>query len=162
MENSSLLFDAYRTIGLVCDDVPFAVHRNGSQRYLTASIGRSFVVYDLDKLIVKMASAPRISNNKRSIGAIAAIGEKTYLTCGSDVTEWVRGKHSRTLLTQKDISDLNISSVLSILIFGKHLLLSCLETGKNGEEGLGLLLVLEMESSKVLRKIYLGGRNPNC
>lgn len=50
------LFEPYRCIGLVCDEVAPAVNQLGKETFLTVSIGKAFQVFKADKLGLSIVS----------------------------------------------------------------------------------------------------------
>jgi U3 small nucleolar RNA-associated protein 21 len=41
------VFDAFRAIGYVCDDVPLSIQARGGKYFFTSSIGRAFQVWNV-------------------------------------------------------------------------------------------------------------------
>ena len=85
-DSHKCLFGGYKTVGLVCDDVPFVVNALGSERFITLSIGRRFVVYDTKKLTLALMSPPL----QHKISAIQAKRDLTFTACGAQVVCWKR------------------------------------------------------------------------
>lgn len=42
--STGALFSPFRCLGQVCDDVPFAVQRRGTQSFVTVSVGKAWQV----------------------------------------------------------------------------------------------------------------------
>jgi len=120
------------------------------------SLGKSFLVYDLDRLIVKAVAPPRLTRGDgvEPISALAALGERTFCACGSDVLEYRRAKLHRVLL---DGAKHEFGSVQSLLVFGKSLVV--LTSGPAGATH-GRLVMLDIrdriEGSGIQRSIELG------
>ncbi|GBG32733.1 WD repeat-containing protein 36 [Hondaea fermentalgiana] len=142
---SSRLFEAYRTIGVVCDDVPFALNRLGKERFATVSVGKGFMVYDLDKLIVKLVSPPVL---KKDITKLACKGDVTFAACGDEIIEWKRAKIARTLLPAG-----RHGAIVEMSVFGHVLVVIC---APGRRANFGTLLVLDMKSGKRVRSLTLG------
>jgi hypothetical protein len=51
MSTEKGVYEAYRTLGLVCGDLGFHLHR---QEFLTASLGKHFLTYDTAKLKIRL------------------------------------------------------------------------------------------------------------
>lgn len=56
--DSSRVLQPYRAVGLVTEDVPFALTTLGTKTFITVSIGKAFQVYDCDKLTLAMVAPP--------------------------------------------------------------------------------------------------------
>lgn len=65
---SSRLFQPYRAVGLVTEDVPFALTTLGPKNFVTVSIGKAFQVYDSDHLTLAIVSPP-MGQSVRCAGA---------------------------------------------------------------------------------------------
>lgn len=46
-DQGSKVFDHFRSVGLIADEVPFALLARGSASFVTTSIGRAFHIYDV-------------------------------------------------------------------------------------------------------------------
>mmetsp|Transcript_16268 Transcript_16268/g.31518 ORF Transcript_16268/g.31518 Transcript_16268/m.31518 type:complete len:1119 (+) Transcript_16268:178-3534(+) len=143
---ASRLFEAYRTIGVVCDEVPFAFNRLGKERFATVSVGKGFMVYDLDKLIVKMVSPPILN---KDICALAARGETTFTATGDQVIEWDRARVRRTLIE----SGCGLGNVVEMTVFG-HVLVIATAPGKGRKSG--RIVAVDLRSGRTVRKMALG------
>ncbi len=53
---SSALFAPFKAAGLVCDGTQLTLQSLGKESFLTTPAGRSFLVYNLDKLSVALVS----------------------------------------------------------------------------------------------------------
>lgn len=74
-------FEYLKTIGIVCDDVPFVLNTKGSETFLVTSIDRSFVIYECGKLTKVVHSQPleqRITN-------LAVKEDINVVACGSTI-----------------------------------------------------------------------------
>jgi U3 small nucleolar RNA-associated protein 21 len=52
---SEALFEPFRALGYITDDVPFAVNRRGKDTWAVFSVGQSWQVYNCAKLTLTMA-----------------------------------------------------------------------------------------------------------
>ena len=87
----SILLQPYRALGLITDDLPFAIARQGTESFAVVSIGRAFQIFKCDKLGLAIVS-PLVS---RRIDALVAERGRTYTASGSQIVEWERAKQSR-------------------------------------------------------------------
>lgn len=55
--SSSALFAPYRAIGLVCDGKQLFMHNQGSQSFVTTSIGKAFQIWRTDHLTLSFVSS---------------------------------------------------------------------------------------------------------
>uniref|UniRef100_A0A7S2WDF5 Small-subunit processome Utp21 domain-containing protein n=1 Tax=Mucochytrium quahogii TaxID=96639 RepID=A0A7S2WDF5_9STRA len=154
--SSSRLFEGYRTVGVVCDDVPFDLKLLGKERFATVSIGKSFMVYDLEKLVVKIVS-PSVLD--RDISAIASAKEITFTACGDEIVQWDRAKIVRRLFRDSD----GFGNVISMIVVGKLLIVLTAGDGEDEDEGRrGSMIVVDIKSGKVKRSMQLGGADDNA
>ena len=85
--SSSVLWQPYRSLGLVAS-ASAAPHLKllGSERFLTVPLGKSWCVYNLDKMRVVLMGAAR----SHAVRAIASMRDLTFTTAGSDIIVWRR------------------------------------------------------------------------
>ncbi|KAG6954024.1 hypothetical protein JG688_00012543 [Phytophthora aleatoria] len=97
-QNSRVL-QAFRAIGVVADDVPVVWYGMGKASFATASLGKSFVVYNCDKLTPVLVS-PQLP---KRIAALAVQPKKhlTFTACGRQIIVWKRVQRIKTLLGHK-------------------------------------------------------------
>ncbi|ETL24756.1 hypothetical protein L916_21299 [Phytophthora nicotianae] len=97
-QNSRVL-QAFRAIGVVADDVPIVWYGMGKASFATASLGKSFVVYNCDKLTPVLVS-PQLP---KRIAALAVQPKKhlTFTACGRQIIVWKRVQRVKTLLGHK-------------------------------------------------------------
>ena len=90
----SRLFQSFRTIGMITDDIPFSLVTCGSDNFITVSIGKAFQVYNCEKMVPSIVS-PLMT---KKIRAIAARKDQiTFTSSGKDILVWKRVKQ-RTVL----------------------------------------------------------------
>ncbi|DBB04808.1 hypothetical protein WJX82_011613 [Trebouxia sp. C0006] len=75
------LFQPFRALGYISDDVPFAVQRRGKETFVTLSVGEAWQVYSSSKLGVKLVE-PQFEHN---IKALASRGDLTFAAVKSDI-----------------------------------------------------------------------------
>ena len=86
--SESRLFQPYRALGLITDDLPFALTQLGSETFAVVSIGRAFQIFKCDKLGLSVVS-PLLT---RRISALCAERDRTFTASGADITRWDRSK----------------------------------------------------------------------
>jgi U3 small nucleolar RNA-associated protein 21 len=87
LQNSRLL-QCFRAIGLIIDDLPFVWYGMGKESFITASLGKSFVVYKCDKLTPVLVS-PQLP---KKILALEVYAKKqlTFTANGRNILVWKR------------------------------------------------------------------------
>ncbi|KAL0035116.1 hypothetical protein WJX79_001452 [Trebouxia sp. C0005] len=68
------LFQPFRALGYISDDVPFAVQRRGKETFVTVSVGKAWQVYSCSKLGVRLVG-PQFQHN---VKALASRGDLTF------------------------------------------------------------------------------------
>ena len=65
------MFDSFRQLGRITDDVPFAILHSATQRLIVTSVGRGWQAYDTDHLRLVMigpqVGKPSPSSHRNSI-----------------------------------------------------------------------------------------------
>ena len=89
----SRLFQPYRALGLITDDIPFSLSQMGTECFAVVSIGRAFQIFKCDKLTLSIVSPPL----ERRIQALCSQRGNTYTASGSTITDWVRAKPVRKM-----------------------------------------------------------------
>ena len=64
---SGPLFEPFRALGYITDDVPFAVQRRGKETFVTVSVGRTWQVYNASKLLLVLVG-PQVRRKRRPHG----------------------------------------------------------------------------------------------
>lgn len=67
---SGPLFEPFRALGYITDDVPFAVQRRGKETFVTVSVGRTWQVYNASKLLLVLVG-PQVSASGGRMGSDA-------------------------------------------------------------------------------------------
>ncbi len=106
---SNRAFKGYRSIGLIANHVPFAFQTRGTENYITTAVPSAFHIYDCSKLKLKF-----VGRTGQQISNIAAHGNVTITSSGSNISTWVRGRL---------VSEIkgHTSDVVAMLPFGEHL-----------------------------------------
>ncbi|KAJ3122567.1 hypothetical protein HK098_002746 [Nowakowskiella sp. JEL0407] len=110
---SSVLFAPYRALGYITNDVPVVLQSLGNAYFLTTSIGRSFHVYNCEKLNLLFVSPQTDS----PITSLATLKDFTFAACGSEIIAFKRAKEGYRLKS-KSMATIFSISILGELIFG--------------------------------------------
>ena len=133
----SRIFQPFRAMGFVTTDVPFCLQMRGTEYFITVSVGKSFQIYDAQKLKLKFVSQPAPSQ----IQCIVANGNDTFVACGSEIIRYNRAKKIGTLKSDTD------ASINQLLIFGGHLIASHQDN---------VMRVWDLENDEVFVELPLG------
>jgi hypothetical protein len=115
MAESSKIFRPFRALGLYCNAVPCIIQSRGTETFVTASIGRSFQIFDCAKLTLSFVSSDSLP---KKIRALAAFGDLTFTAVGCDIYAWYRGRIKFKMEEHN-------SQVVLLLCLGKHLVSVC-------------------------------------
>lgn len=115
MAESSKIFRPFRALGLYCNSVPCILQSRGTETFVTASIGRSFQIFDCAKLTLSFVSSDALP---KKIRALAACGDLTFTAVGCDVYAWYRGRIKFKMEEHN-------SQVVLLLCLGNHLISVC-------------------------------------
>jgi hypothetical protein len=107
-----MLFDSFRSIGLVASGTPSPIRHLGTKHFMSVPAGRAFFVYDLERLTVALIS--RQAKAEISLLATGDDGEYTFCACGSGLAKFRRAEQVAFL----DFG----SPVCQLLLLGKTLL----------------------------------------
>jgi U3 small nucleolar RNA-associated protein 21 len=58
MPTSVALYEPFRVVGLVSDDIPFVLQKLGDETFLYTVVGNCFQVFKTDRLVVCLVSRP--------------------------------------------------------------------------------------------------------
>ncbi|KAE9246299.1 hypothetical protein PF004_g4861 [Phytophthora fragariae] len=126
-QNSRVL-QAFRAIGVVADDVPIVWYGMGKASFATASLGKSFAVYNCDKLTPVLVS-PQVP---KRIAALAVLPKKhlTFTACGRQIIVWRRAERWKTLVGHKGAVKqmLTVGTVLFSLDDNRNIMIWDLQT----------------------------------
>jgi U3 small nucleolar RNA-associated protein 21 len=93
----SSLYSPYRAIGYVCDSNAFSVNRLGEEIFVTASIGRCFQIFRLNKLVSCLVS----KSAPGTISALQAIGHETYVAVDKEIVVYDRANIVRKYVSHE-------------------------------------------------------------
>ncbi|KAL0092025.1 Utp21 specific WD40 associated putative domain-containing protein [Phycomyces blakesleeanus] len=84
----SRIFQPFRAIGYITNDIPFVIETRGQDYFLTTSVGNNFQTYNVAKMNLLFVS-PTTEN---AISAMTSANGITYAACGNSVLAFKRGK----------------------------------------------------------------------
>ncbi|KAG0298509.1 hypothetical protein BGZ97_004027 [Linnemannia gamsii] len=111
------IFVPFRAIGYVTNEVPFNIQARGQAYFLTTCVGTTFHIYDVAKMNLQFVGA----HTSQPITALAALGDLTFVACGSDVVSYKRAKEVSRFTCGED----DRLSIASLEIFGQHIISIC-------------------------------------
>jgi len=82
----SAFFEPYRSVGFITDSTPFDLKHLGQENFITVSTGKSWQVFNCDKLRCLLIAPQR----EHHISAIASIKDITFTTAGREIIMWKR------------------------------------------------------------------------
>ncbi|KAI8805203.1 Utp21 specific WD40 associated putative domain-containing protein [Cladochytrium replicatum] len=138
------LYVPYRALGYITNDVPVCVQNLGTAYFLATCIGRSFQIYNCEKMNLLFVGTP----TSEPITALAAHKELTFVASGAHVLTYRRGKElSRMTAPSK-------TQVISVIFLGEVIL----ALGLNNT-----LFVWKLEDGELVSKVELGESfNASC
>ncbi|CAG8566492.1 3528_t:CDS:10 [Paraglomus brasilianum] len=105
--HSPRIFQPFRALGYVTNELPFSLQVRGKVYFLTTCIGNTFQIYDCVKLNLLFVG----SRTETPITAIAASGDYTFAACNKNIIVYERAKEIRRILGDGgDIFSLTILS----------------------------------------------------
>ena len=107
----SRLFQRFRALGLVTQDVPMVYSPRGKENFLTVSIGKAFQVYNCEKLTPAIVS-PQLPKRIRALEAKQGM---TFTACGADIIVWKR-------IVQQGVLKGHSEPIRQLLVLGNVLL----------------------------------------
>ncbi|KAJ1795658.1 rRNA-processing protein utp21 [Coemansia sp. RSA 2399] len=111
-QGGSRLFTAYRALGYTTNGIAHSVQHRGQSIYVTTGIGRTYHVYDAEKINLLFVG-PRFDAD---VVSVVSIGENTLVSSGGVVTVCRRGKRTR------DLEAVGRGDIRQLLQFGDRLL----------------------------------------
>ncbi|KAI8343257.1 Utp21 specific WD40 associated putative domain-containing protein [Chlamydoabsidia padenii] len=84
----SKIFQPFRALGYITNDIPFTVESRGQEYFMTTSVGHNFQTYNLGKMNLLFVGP----STDRAITAMTTAGGLTYTACGNIITSYKRGR----------------------------------------------------------------------
>ncbi|KAJ1645421.1 rRNA-processing protein utp21, partial [Coemansia asiatica] len=91
----SRLYDPYRAIGYIASNTAHSIQYRGQTAFITTGIGRSFHVYDVEKINLLFVG-PHFTSD---VVSVLSIGDETFVSTGGRVVVCRRGKQTGELET---------------------------------------------------------------
>ncbi|KAA8915411.1 hypothetical protein TRICI_002444 [Trichomonascus ciferrii] len=113
----SRIFAPFRTIGLVTNATPFSVTALGQSFIITASVGRTFQIFDASTLHLLFVSSPQAPGE---ITCLHSHFHHVFAAWGHTIGIYKRGKLQATLQLGEDVEQ-NEGSIKSIVTIGEYL-----------------------------------------
>ena len=127
----------YRAVGLVSTGLPLAIVSHGSETFVTASLGRTFQIYNCAKLRQVFVGPPLPS----SITALGSHEDFTIVACGATVYVYRRDEQLTALSGEHE------APVRHLLTMGSTLISVCTK---------GLVVAWQLPDGSVLCRLHAG------
>ncbi|KAL4210717.1 hypothetical protein CU097_012847 [Rhizopus azygosporus] len=111
----SRIYQPFRAIGYVTNDVPYVINSLGQSYLLTTCVGRSFQTYDMSKMNLLFVSTP----TEKPITAMASYKKLMYAAAGNTVFGYLRGKQVSQVGGTGDFT------IMQILVLGGYMVALC-------------------------------------
>ncbi|KAG1077521.1 hypothetical protein G6F42_024789 [Rhizopus arrhizus] len=113
--NHSKIYQPFRAIGYVTNEIPYVINNHGQEYFLTSCVGSSFQTYNLGKMNLLFVSTP----TPKPISALATHKKLIYAASGNCVIGYKRGKEINRVGGQGDFN------ITQILILGAYIAALC-------------------------------------
>ncbi|CEP16590.1 hypothetical protein [Parasitella parasitica] len=113
--NHSKIYQPFRAIGYVTNEIPYVVNNHGQEYFLTTCVGSSFQTYNLGKMNLLFVSTP----TAKPISALATHRKLIYAATGNCIIGYKRGKEVSRVGGQGDFN------ITQILILGAYIAALC-------------------------------------
>ncbi|KAI8084571.1 Utp21 specific WD40 associated putative domain-containing protein [Halteromyces radiatus] len=111
--NRSKIYQPFRALGYITNDIPFIVESRGQDYFLTTSVGHNFQTYNLAKMNLLFVGP----SMDQAITSMAAGGGLTYIACGNTLLSFKRGKELNRIVGDSDYTIFQLI-VLGSLVAG--------------------------------------------
>ncbi|KAJ2102588.1 rRNA-processing protein utp21, partial [Coemansia sp. S100] len=103
-QEGSRLYQPFRALGYITSSIPHSIQYRGQAAFITAGIGRSFHIYDSEKINLLFVG-PRFDAD---VVSVLSIGDETFVSSGGQVTVCQRAKRVGELesVSRGEISNL--------------------------------------------------------
>jgi U3 small nucleolar RNA-associated protein 21 len=137
-KGSYRLLEPFRALGVVIDDSPIVFYKRATERFMLASNGNSFLLYNLEHLRLERISPP-LPNR---ISALAIYKNKVFTATGGGVLLW-----DKIHIVKEYTYESNGSEVVGLTVFD-NLLLALNDKGD--------LVIFDIHSTEVIKVLQLG------
>eukprot|EP01028_Stygiella_incarcerata_P008702 TRINITY_DN387_c0_g1_i1.p1 TRINITY_DN387_c0_g1~~TRINITY_DN387_c0_g1_i1.p1 ORF type:complete len:901 (+),score=214.91 TRINITY_DN387_c0_g1_i1:111-2813(+) len=139
--SSSQLFEPFRALGFITNEVPFAVESHGTNHFVATSVGKTFHIYNMSKLHLVVVGPP----HEYRIRCLAISGRFTFTA----TRNFVHVHKGNVLLRSLECS--SDSAVVSIVPLGDYIVVSC-------EDGTVSSWTFKRLSSEMVTKMSVKGK----
>ncbi|KAI7904599.1 Utp21 specific WD40 associated putative domain-containing protein [Cokeromyces recurvatus] len=113
--NHSRIYQPFRAIGYVTNEVPYVINNFGNEYFLTTCVGNSFQTYNLGKMNLLFVSTP----TEKPISALATYKKLVFAAAGNYVIGYKRGKEVTRVGGNGNFN------IIQILILGAYIAALC-------------------------------------
>lgn len=159
---NSKIFQPYRVLGLVTENLPFAIQKRGTEYFITVSVGNAFQIFDLSKLRLKFVS----QQINQQIISIESKGDSTFIASSDQIYHFIRSKKAGMLHCTSDMGDIYSIHVLNDNLISLHkdsvLRIFSLDSKELSSEiplGNDFLATTYLHPATYVNKILLGSNN---
>ncbi|KAI8993445.1 Utp21 specific WD40 associated putative domain-containing protein [Pilobolus umbonatus] len=111
----SRIFQPYRALGYVTNEVPYFINNLGSDYFLTTCVGNSFQTYNLERMNLLFVSTP----TEKPINAMTYFKKAVYVATENSIIGYNRGKEFRRIVGEGQFS------IMQMLILGPYIAALC-------------------------------------
>ncbi|KAJ2893817.1 rRNA-processing protein utp21, partial [Coemansia aciculifera] len=111
-QEGSRLYQPFRALGYITSSIPYSIQYRGQAAFITAGIGRSFHIYDSEKINLLFVG-PRFDAD---VVSVLSIGDETFVSSGGQVTVCQRAKRVGELEAVKR------GEISSLMQFGDYII----------------------------------------
>ena len=155
-DKGSVLFEPFRQIGLIVNEVGFFTHKNSSDRLITVCVGNAFHLYNLDKLRIIYIS-PSIDFQ---IKQLIYNQEHTYtLLSNNTIVKWRKQHVACSIDLKTKVTQFLVFGSVLIAISTNSLIVHDIEQNTQVEVELDFQPTFLMHPMTYLNKVVIGGEN---
>ncbi|KAJ2450150.1 rRNA-processing protein utp21 [Coemansia sp. RSA 2424] len=111
-QEGSRLYQPFRALGYITSSIPHSIQYRGQAAFITAGIGRSFHIYDSEKINLLFVG-PRFDAD---VVSVLSIGDETFVSSGGQVTICQRAKRVG------ELEAVNRGEISSLMQFGDYII----------------------------------------
>lgn len=110
--DGSRLFQPFRALGYITSNIPHSIQYKGQAAFITVGIGRSFHVYDSEKINLLFVG-PRFDAD---VVSVVSIGDETFVSSGGQVVVCHRGRRVG------ELESVNRGEISSLVQFAHYII----------------------------------------
>ncbi|PIA17099.1 YVTN repeat-like/Quino protein amine dehydrogenase [Coemansia reversa NRRL 1564] len=112
VQAGSRLFEPYRALGYIASNTAHSIQYRGQSAFVTVGIGRSFHVYDAEKIDLLFVG-PQFDAD---VVSLLSIGDETFVSSGGQIIVCKRGK------LIGELEQVNRGEINNLMQFGDHII----------------------------------------